>query len=79
MAIMIAISLTGDPFCYPMHEGLPIPLQQGNNDASSLLQALVKLSKTCLETCLVLDCDLYFVANLILFVPWNSIALQQLI
>jgi hypothetical protein len=39
-------------------EGLPIPLQQGDNDASSLLQALLVLSKTLLETCLVLDYDL---------------------
>ena len=29
-------------------EGLPIPLQQGDNDASSLLQALVVISKNSL-------------------------------
>jgi hypothetical protein len=46
-----------------MSEGLPIPLQQGDNDASSLLQALVVLSKTLLKTCSVLDYDLFLLCS----------------
>jgi hypothetical protein len=61
-------------------EGLPIHLQQGDNDVGSLLQALVIQSKTRLETCSVLDSYsvilFSFVANLFLINLQNVLGLQ---